>query len=1576
MAEKKETTEEIDYTLNNPDTLTKYKSAATISQKVLEEVTKLCTAGEKIVTVCERGDKLLEDEISKVYRGKKIAKGISHPTTVSPSSFVTPYTPLTSDDAEAAVTLKEGEAIKIQLGAQIDGFGAIVCDTILVPSSDNAKGEIHGRDADLLLATYYANEVLLRLMVPPGLFATGTDEEKAKAAKIKAPTQAKITSILEKVAKSYGCNLVEHTTSWQFERNEIEGKKKIILSPGDGTKGDGIPEVGEVWGVEVGISLGSGKTKNLENRPTLHRRTTLTYALKRPSSKKILNEVVKKFGTFPFSLRQLEDERDAKMGVVECVRGNVFRQYEVVGDKDGSAVGRLLTTIAITKNGLQKLAAAPAPDLSKFKTDNKITDEEVLKILEQPLAKESKSKNKKKKNCPGIAVAIEEKGARSPQATMSNLNTRPTRSRISSPFVSAPTNSNASASKATDSGGRTKTFLDKWIEPPLPTPQPSFADAGLMRHSVVANMAPLGTRPSLKIIKAAAKPESLDGGRRSAVTRRAAAASSSTTPTPRELVVTPEPVPSPVRPGSAPAKGDSEDQPKTPPQQTSPRKSVSRSGNSGQIGQGVFQIQHSPIIDTPRSERPLDADGEMEVDMEQTDKVVEAAVQEALDNRRWPTAYALRTWYDENRDNIRAVRLIEAIYDQRATSAQQKEFIAAIKTKKREGKEGKTGEYYFNGDGSDPPPRPAHISLLPPLSQSPFAALNAQYTPVFHNPFTTPINPPVYRTPYAPTPQSMGAGPTGDSQARRSPNPYSSVPASPQKEQHDASHHVSKKLKPNHFPQSSEEVDGIASPGAKASASTTNGQGKQNGTTAKKTSPRRVRAKSESSASSLSSVDEEIFGGDFNHHDGDDHNNNNHNGAGGSDALTPAEAMEAPNVLANSKPSPGTNSGDAAHMEASVSANASSSSPDKSLSNSHSHSHSRSHSRSHSQVAQNKLGPKTYIFSTTPNTATSKSPSNIETSAEHDTSETGSKSPMAAVAVDPLPSTVLFPSLSSQKHIIFKPKKDYSKIVGPGYDENDSSSRMRRKAKEVTDKSGPVHDSFERHQVPLLPEPESASDGGDSIAATKIKRRTKVRLLHHQGNKRFNYDSDLSSPTLPSYQTDLAPGSLSTSRAGTPNTFGRPSRRAKTGTGLRVKTSPMKKKGGTAGIPRASGERNSPIGNGASQNQDDNDDYCSSCGGNGDLVCCDGCTRSFHFKCVDPPMIEGSLPDEWFCNLCLASRLPRLKDEDGGTFGYLLAQLERKNPSAFHLPKSIREYFVDVKTGAEGEYEEGLAQKPKNRAGYDETPDYFKLKDSKGNPILCHLCHGSASQPDRMIIPCGYCGLSWHLDCLDPPMAKEPPTGKAWRCPAHVDDLLSQIPGNLGPAHRFRRIKGASVIKPAVSRGIRNNGHIEIENTPTDDEEEQGFFEHREYGQVYKLPEEGIKLDFISAVRRKTGGRYTPSYIKNCTESTPPVPWNARSLEEQQCALNMSYLASHAPEDGTQQLIDALISEAPPAAISLIAQGDASSIASSTITKKDKSSLLALKALIDKQLASLQSDEPQPETRNHNQEEDDTEMLL
>jgi methionine aminopeptidase len=246
--------------------------------------------------------------------------------------------------------------VKIQLGAQIDGLGTIICDSVIVPGKDGKEAEITSRDADLLLATHYANELMLRLMMPPGLLAS-TEEEKKAAAGKKPYTHNQISTLLEKLVKSYGCTIVESTTSWLFERNEIEAGKKIIVHPGEGLKGDGIIEVGDVWGVETGVSLGSGKTKTLSNRATLHRRTTTNYSLKRPSSRATLSEIVKKFGTFPFSMRQLDDERGAKVGIVESVRANVLRQYEVAADKDSEPVGRLLTTIGTFEYSIRVYSA-------------------------------------------------------------------------------------------------------------------------------------------------------------------------------------------------------------------------------------------------------------------------------------------------------------------------------------------------------------------------------------------------------------------------------------------------------------------------------------------------------------------------------------------------------------------------------------------------------------------------------------------------------------------------------------------------------------------------------------------------------------------------------------------------------------------------------------------------------------------------------------------------------------------------------------------------------------------------------------------------------------------------------------------------------------------------------------------------------------------------------------------------------------------------------------------------------------------------------------------------------------------
>ena len=52
-----------------------------------------------------------------------------------------------------------------------------------------------------------------------------------------------------------------------------------------------------------------------------------------------------------------------------------------------------------------------------------------------------------------------------------------------------------------------------------------------------------------------------------------------------------------------------------------------------------------------------------------------------------------------------------------------------------------------------------------------------------------------------------------------------------------------------------------------------------------------------------------------------------------------------------------------------------------------------------------------------------------------------------------------------------------------------------------------------------------------------------------------------------------------------------------------------------------------------------NADVCSRCRDDGELLCCDGCTRAYHFDCLDPPIDPFHPPEgDWFCPVCRSKR--------------------------------------------------------------------------------------------------------------------------------------------------------------------------------------------------------------------------------------------------------------------------------------------------------------------------------------------------
>ena len=152
----------------------------------------------------------------------------------------------------------------------------------------------------------------------------------------------------------------------------------------------------EVYAMDVFITSGSGKTKELDVTTTVHRRTDENYQLKMKASRAFYSEVCNRFTLMPFTLRAFEEETKARMGLKECVTHELLQQYPVQQDADGKSVAQFKFTILIVPNGNIRINGGLL-DTSLFKSENSIEDKEVLDLLAQSTNRKAGGKKKKKK---------------------------------------------------------------------------------------------------------------------------------------------------------------------------------------------------------------------------------------------------------------------------------------------------------------------------------------------------------------------------------------------------------------------------------------------------------------------------------------------------------------------------------------------------------------------------------------------------------------------------------------------------------------------------------------------------------------------------------------------------------------------------------------------------------------------------------------------------------------------------------------------------------------------------------------------------------------------------------------------------------------------------------------------------------------------------------------------------------------------------------------------------------------------------------------------------------------------------
>lgn len=195
-----------------------------------------------------------------------------------------------------------------------------------------------GRVADLMQAAHLGAEAAIRLIREGN---TSTDVKKAVVA----------------ICKEFNVNPIEGMMSHAITKDNLAVDKCIVFKPTEvqsRTLSEITFEAGEVYCIDVAVSLGEGKTLPLPevSKTTIYGKNDITYALKLKTSRAVFSEIQSKVGSMAFHTRILEDQTKSRMAINECVTHQLLQPYDVQGEKDASVMtARFMFTAAVMPAG-------------------------------------------------------------------------------------------------------------------------------------------------------------------------------------------------------------------------------------------------------------------------------------------------------------------------------------------------------------------------------------------------------------------------------------------------------------------------------------------------------------------------------------------------------------------------------------------------------------------------------------------------------------------------------------------------------------------------------------------------------------------------------------------------------------------------------------------------------------------------------------------------------------------------------------------------------------------------------------------------------------------------------------------------------------------------------------------------------------------------------------------------------------------------------------------------------------------------------------------------------------------------
>ncbi len=294
---------------NTLEILEKHREAGKVLQEIKQLLGDLVKPGVRCIDICEKV------EAAIIERGAKPA----FPCNISINNVAAHYTSPVGD----TLTIKDGDVVKVDFGAHIDGY---IADTAV---------------------TFCFNPDLLSLK-------EAADEALKSALKLIAPGVETNTvgGEIEKIIKEYGFRPVRELSGHLLSQYVLHGGKVIPnISLPHGAK----IEEGEVYAVETFASTGSGSVSEAPYAYIFSIQPVLA-PIRLREARRIVRFVEGEYKTLPFAERWLAKQFSRgrlRLALRELASKGILRQYKVLSDRKGSYVAQAEETVIVSDDGCE-----------------------------------------------------------------------------------------------------------------------------------------------------------------------------------------------------------------------------------------------------------------------------------------------------------------------------------------------------------------------------------------------------------------------------------------------------------------------------------------------------------------------------------------------------------------------------------------------------------------------------------------------------------------------------------------------------------------------------------------------------------------------------------------------------------------------------------------------------------------------------------------------------------------------------------------------------------------------------------------------------------------------------------------------------------------------------------------------------------------------------------------------------------------------------------------------------------------------------------------------------------------------